>query len=251
MSWYGKIIGGSLGAMFGPAGAMAGASFGHMYDSSSKSNNPAQKEPIPMAPEKRRKILFDSTFFMLAKMAKADGYVTEEEVKTIKMFMVEHLNLNAESRKKATRLFNEAKNNEEKFEPVCKEFTVAYQHDLATRAQVFEMLLAVALSDGILHPEEDRLLLTCLRHFELNSAPYENIRRDCLPDLDPLYNILGCNPSCSDEELKKAYRTLSKDYHPDRLAAKNVSDGVKKITEQKFKEISEAYSTLCKIRNIR
>lgn len=250
MSWYGKIIGGSLGAMFGPAGAMAGASLGHMYDSKSKGPEPAKKEPIPMSPEKRRKILFDSTFFMFAKIAKADGYVTEEEVKTIKMFMIEHLNLNAESRKKATRLFNEAKNNDEKFTPVCQEFSLAYQHDLQTRAQVFEMLLAVALADGILHPEEDRLLMTCLQHFELNSTPYENIRIDCLPDLDPLYEILGCAPTCTDDELKKAYRNLSKDYHPDRLAAQNVSDGVKKLTEQKFKDISEAYSTLCKIRKI-
>ena len=237
--------------MFGPAGVVAGASFGHMYDSKSKGPSPAQKEAIPMSPEKRRKILFDSTFFMLAKMAKADGFVTEEEVKTIKMFMIEHLNLNAESRKKATRTFNEAKNNDDAFEPICQEFAIAYQHDLATRAKVFEMLLAVALSDGILHPEEDRLLLLSLKYFELNMGPYENIRRDCLPDLDPLYSLLGCTPECSDDELKKAYRSLSKDYHPDRLAAQNVSDGVKKITEQKFKEISEAYSTLCKIRNIK
>ncbi|MCM8537331.1 MAG: TerB family tellurite resistance protein [Lentisphaeraceae bacterium] len=252
MSWYGKIIGGSLGAIFGPAGAVAGASFGHYYDNKTgKTVKQEKKEPTPMAPEERRRILFESTFFMFAKVAKADGFVSEEEVKTIKTFMLEHLNLNAESRKKATRLFNEAKNNDLPFEPVCLEFTKAYQHDPTTLAQTFEMLLAVALSDGLLHPAEDALLLTCLKNFELNAQAYESIRRDCLPEVDPLYKILSCSPDCSNDELKKAYRQLSKDYHPDRLAAQNVSEGVRQLTEQKFKQISEAYSTLCKFRNIR
>ena len=147
---------------------------------------------------------------MFAKIAKADGYVTEEEVKTIKMFMIEHLNLNAESRKKATRLFNEAKNNDEKFLPFAREFSLAYQHDLQTRAQVFEMLLAVALADGILHPEEDRLLMTCLQHFELNSTPYENIRRDCLEILIHFMRYLAVPRHVQMMNLKRLTETFLK-----------------------------------------
>jgi DnaJ like chaperone protein len=251
MSWYGKIIGSSLGSIFGPAGMMAGASFGHMFDHKKKPSESNQKEPVPMSAEKRRKILFEGTFFMMAKIAKADGFVTEEEVKTIKVFMADPLNLNASSRQKATRLFNEAKNNTDAFEPICKEFALAYQHDIKTLAMLFEMLLAVALADGILHPQQDRLLMFTLKYFELNQQAYENIRRDCLPEVDPLYTLLDCSPDCSNEQLKKAYRQASKDFHPDRLAAQKVPEKVKKMSEQKFKEISEAYSILCKYRNIR
>ena len=61
---------------------------------------------------------------------------------------------------------------------------------------------------------------------------------------------MGCSPECSDEELKKAFRTASKEYHPDRLSG-NVTAGVRELAAEKFKEINAAYKTLCKLRNLK
>ena len=255
MSWYGKIIGGSLGAMFGPAGMMAGASFGHYYDNRQKGQNsgplPDQPEPVPMSKEERNRILFHNTFAMMAKMAKADGYVTKEEVETVKKFMAEPLLLNAESRSRATKIFNQAKNDEKPFDPLSEEFATAFRHDIKTRAMMFEMLLAIALADGVLHPNEDRLLLKLLNDFKLNIEAYNVIRRDFLPEVDSLYSILGIPPDSSDSEVKKKYRKLSLEYHPDKMAAANVSESVKKLAEEKFKEINQAYDTICRLRNMK
>jgi DnaJ like chaperone protein len=252
MSWYGKIIGGSLGAIFGPAGAVAGASFGHLFDNKGNKVTPEeQPEAIPMSREERNAILFQNTFGMLAKMANADGSVTQDEVDTIKRFMIEHLNLNADSRKQAVKIFNEAKNNSDiSFDTLCVQFSSAFRHDLKTRATVFEMLLGVALADKLLHPAEDRLLLFALKKMRLNQQAYEHIRRECLPDLDSFYRILGCSADCTDADLKQAFRKASKELHPDKLASVNVSEKVRALTEEKFKEVNEAYRILCKYRNI-
>lgn len=255
MSWYGKIIGGSLGAMFGPAGMMAGASFGHYYDSKPQQggtdNLMDQPQPVPMSKEQRNSILFNNTFVMMAKMAKADGFVTQEEVDTVKKFMAEPLLLNAASRSRATKIFNKAKNDKSPFDPISEEFARAFRHDIKTRAMMFEMLLAIALADGVLHPNEDRLLLKALNDFKLNIDAYTHIRRDFLPEVDSLYSIMGIPADCSDAEVKKKYRQLSREYHPDKMASANVPDSVKKLAEEKFKEINQAYDTICRLRNMR
>lgn len=252
MSWYGKIVGGSLGAIFGPAGMIAGASFGHYYDNKGKGEKiPEHLKPVPMSSEKRNSILFNNSFAMMAKMAKADGYVTQEEVETVQKFMAEPLTLNAASRSKAIKIFNEAKNNGAPYDPISEEFALAFRHDLKTKAMLFEMLLAIALADGVLHPNEDRLLLKTINDFSLNVEAYKTIRRDFLPDIDSLYSVLGISVDCSDIDLKKKYRQLSREYHPDSVASANVPESVKKLAEEKFKEINQAYDTICKLRNLK
>ena len=187
---------------------------------------------------------------MFAKMAAADGYVIQEEVDTIKKFMAEPLNLSAAAQKKAIGVFNTAKKDDSSYKTLSKQFEEAYRHDPKTLAVTFEMLLAIALSDGVLHPEQDKLLQITLYDFNLSSEVYETIRRETLPDIDSLYETLGCSPECTDEELKKIFRKASREYHPDRLTGK-ITDGVRQLAEEKFKEINSAYKTLCKLRNIK
>lgn len=256
MSWYGKIIGGSIGALFGPGGIVAGATFGHHIDSLGNKvqgppGQPRQPAPVAMSREQRKHILFHHTFAMFAKIAKADGSVTQEEVAIIKKFMVEPLTLSGDSKKKAIGIFNTVKNDQSIYATFSEEFAMAFRHDLQTRAAMFEMLLAISLSDGLLHPGQDLLLRKTLNDFALNSETYEKIRRELLPDLDSLYKTMNCDPKCSDVTLKKAFRQASKDYHPDTLSGSNVSKGVRELAMEKFKEINTAYSTLCKIRNLK
>lgn len=56
---------------------------------------------------------------------------------------------------------------------------------------------------------------------------------------DP-YSVLGVNPGASDEEIKKAYRKLSRMYHPDA----NINNPNKAQAEEKFKEVQVAYETI-------
>ena len=54
------------------------------------------------------------------------------------------------------------------------------------------------------------------------------------------YDVLGVSPSASDDEIKKAYRDLTRKYHPDA----NVDNPLADLAEEKFKEVQEAYDTI-------
>ena len=54
------------------------------------------------------------------------------------------------------------------------------------------------------------------------------------------YDVLGVSPGASDDEIKKAYRDLTRKYHPDA----NVDNPLADLAEEKFKEVQEAYDTI-------
>ena len=61
--------------------------------------------------------------------------------------------------------------------------------------------------------------------------------------LDP-YSVLGVPRNASDDEIKKAYRKLSRKYHPDA----NINNPNKDQAEEKFKEVQQAYEQIMKER---
>ena len=59
------------------------------------------------------------------------------------------------------------------------------------------------------------------------------------------YEILGVSENASDEEIKKAYRKLAKQYHPDNYTDNPLKD----LADEKMKEVNEAYDTIQKLRS--
>ena len=56
------------------------------------------------------------------------------------------------------------------------------------------------------------------------------------------YEVLGVSPAATDEEIKKAYRALSRKYHPDA----NINSPNKAEAEERFKEVQQAYDQIMK-----
>jgi len=101
MGWFGKVVGGTIGfALGGPLGAVAGAAFGHTFDSSKKQYYVNDNARLSSG-EESQFTFFIAAFSMLAKLAKVDGRISEEEIKSIEDFMVNDLNLNLESKRLA------------------------------------------------------------------------------------------------------------------------------------------------------
>lgn len=237
MSWMGKILGGGLGFIVGgPIGAALGAAAGHQFDARSQGGG------IFSALENKQTIYFTATFSMLGKLAKADGVVTQQEVDVIDRVMRENLRLKPQARDLAIRIFNTAKESDERFEDYAKQFYAEFGNSQQVLASIVDLLLLVGYADGELGAEEEALILQAVQIFQLQGQ-YQQIkgRFSGVPqDVNRYYAILGAERGDSIAVIKKKYRKLAMEYHPDRMASQGMAPELIAAAEDKFKEIQNA-----------
>ncbi len=256
MSWGGKALGGAVGFMIGgPLGALMGIAFGHSFDrgmgSGGRSDWRADNERIQAA-------FFTATFSVMGAVAKADGRVTRDEIKLAEEVM-ERLGLEADMRQSAQKLFNEGKSNDFPLEEVLAQFRKEC-HRRTTLIQMFlEIQLEVALADGRIHPAEWSILERICGGLGIPRGTLERLREmmeagfgrsgyhpgtSSKTSLDDAYRLLGLEPSVSDAELKKTYRRLMSQHHPDKLVAKGLPEEMVKDATEKTQQIKEAYEII-------
>jgi len=251
MGWLGKAVGGTIGfAMGGPLGAVAGAVFGHMFDGSDEKLQLIGERSPGSAGEQAQMAFFVASFSMLAKLAKADGGVTDAEMQSIRQFMAQDLNLNAQSRQAAEQIFQAALQTPQSFDAFAGQF---YQH-FARQPQLLELMIdilfRVSVADGALHESEEQLILSAVRIFHLTETDYQKIKSRYIKNTEKFYAALGCSSSDSNDTIKKQYRKLVRDYHPDTIAAKGLPEEFEKFANDKFREIQEAYEAVSKERRL-
>ncbi|MFT5209988.1 MAG: DnaJ like chaperone protein [Flavobacterium sp.] len=242
MSWMGKILGGGLGFMFGgPLGAIFGATAGHhAFDKGSDGGG------LFSALENKQTIYFTATFSMLGKLAKADGTVTQQEIDVIDRVMRENLRLNSQARKFAVQIFNTAKDSDESFENFAQQFYEEFGRSEAVLTSIIDLLLLVAHADQEVGAAEEKMILSAVKIFRLEQQ-YQQIRSrfSGVPDdINRYYAILGAKRGDDVKEIKKKYRKLAMEYHPDRILAKGMSPEFASTAEEKFKEIQNAFDVV-------
>lgn len=249
MSWFGKIMGGSVGFMLGgPIGALVGVSLGHaLFDDRTRAGYAESGRMTGQ--EQRQAVFFTATFAMLGKMAKADGRVCQNEINVVRSFMQDKLRLDAAAQQFAISVFNEAKDDATPFEEYARQFGQVFQAEPQLRTMFFEMLFSVALADGVLHPAEEKILRSAPPLLGLPGHLYETVRRQFVNDLSHHYAILGLADGAEMTDVKKAYRKLVSEYHPDKIIAKGLPEDFIKFAEQKFREVNEAYEAIQKAQN--
>jgi DnaJ like chaperone protein len=246
MSWFGKIMGGSVGFMLGgPIGALIGVSLGHALIDD-KARAISVETGRFTGQETRQAVFFTAVFAMLGKMAKADGRVCEKEIKAIRLFMHDKLHLDAATEQFAMRVFNEAKDNNTPFEDYARQFGQVFQKEPQLRTMFFEMLFAVALADGVLHPAEEKILRAAPAMIGLHRDIYDTVKRQFVSDLSHHYAVLGLDNDADMSMVKKAYRKLVSEYHPDKIVSKGLPEDFMTFAEEKFREINEAYEAITK-----
>ncbi len=251
MGWLGKITFGAIGfALAGPLGAIAGAAFGHSIDAHEETFLKEEKEYLSQH-EEVQMVFFVAAFSMLAKLAKADGRVCEKEIQTVAQFMEEDLQLNAETKKVAENIFREAVVSTESFEDFAKQFYSHFSNQYGLIEIMLDVLIRISLADGDFSEQEERMILSAVEIFRVRSEDYLKLKSKYILRSDSYHAVLGCDRSDSDAFVKKQYRKLVVEYHPDKIASKGMPEEFEKFSEAKFREIQEAYEIVCKERGIK
>ncbi len=252
MGWLGKVVGGTIGfALGGPIGAVAGAAFGHTFDKKEAIYlSEGQYQQRLSTDEESQMIFFVAAFSMLAKIAKADGMVSEKEIASIEDFMGQDLNLNPESRNSAINIFRQALNSNEHFEAFARQFHGAFRNQPRIIELMMDVLLRVSAADGAISDQEEYLLLSAARTFNLSDTDYARLKSRYVKAVNRYYSVLKIDETATNEEVKRQYRTMVSKYHPDKIEAKGLPDEFVKLANDKFREIQEAYDAIRKERGM-
>ena len=258
---YGKIIGGLIGLLVGGVfGLIVGVFIGHTFDrgliSTLRFGSPENIERIKTS-------FFETSFLLSGHLAKADGRVTQQEIDHIEQVFTQ-MGLSAEQRKRAIDLFRQGAAEDFQVEPVVAAFldTCGPQRQLQQTMLLF--LISLALADQTIEPGEHAALVRIATLMGLGTAQLEQLLRMAQAQdhfhgqggyaaqpgtsLEDAYTALGVNSSVNDKELKRAYRKLMSENHPDKLIAKGVPEDMIKLATERSQEIQAAYEMIRKHR---
>lgn len=258
MSIWGKLIGGAAGfAMGGPIGAIIGAVAGHHVVDKRASQ---QTERLDNA---TRQAAFTTAIIVLAaKMAKADGVVTRDEVNAFKtVFHIPTADMAA-----VGRIFDEAKQSADGYEPYAEQIGRMFRHEPQVLEELIGALFHIAKADGVVHPNEMQFVRRVSLLFGFSDHDFERLKAIYLGGgqgrtgggagkgawtggPDP-YEILGVSKDASDDEVKATYRKLVRDNHPDVLMAKGMPEEFIEVANEKLAAINDAYDRIKKSRGL-
>ena len=241
MSLIGGLVGGMIGFTFlGPLGALIGSVVGsRMGRNSVRRKNPNNFD--------HQVAFFAALFACLAKIAKADGQVTKEEINKIEDFITQKFNLDGEQRNFAINIFQKAKDDNVSFDAYAKQLASLLKSSPNSLMIFYELLFELAMADGELHPNEEKLLKKVPRIFGFNDGLYNQLFQKYGLKTQNFYEVLGVSKQMNFDEIRKIYLKKRREFHPDKLISKGLPEELIEKAKEKFIEIQEAYEELEKI----
>lgn len=275
MGWVGGTIGFLVGSRFGALAGILGAVIGNKIGNfvsasinSVASEIPRGKGRMPTrggtapsragSPREREIVFLTAVGAMLAKLAKADGHIDESEIRAAEQAF-ERLELTPGNRAICIRAFRAAKKDYHTIFDYAESFA-SVARGVVMRELMYDILWDVACADGEVSASERRILemiVTQLRirpslfteecHRRLNSR--QSSRRSYSHEPSP-YDILGCDSSATDDELRRAYRAQAKKHHPDLLRAQGLPEEMVSRATEQMARINNAWEEIKRARGI-
>jgi len=255
-----KFIGFILGLYYlGPFGALFGLLIGSVIDRmrvyGSGGVNPLQNAL-------RQTVFLETVFISMGKLAKADGHVSQHEIEHVEAFM-NKLSMTAQHREQAIRLFKQGADPAFDIYPTYQRFMSVCGNTRNLKEVLLVYLIVLAMADGHFHPAEETLLTEIAGYvgygpeafrrmveMVLNQTHFAGGQPSSATALDDAYKALGVTKDSSDAEIKRAYRKLMSQYHPDKLMGQGVPEDMIKMATEQAKEIQLAHDLIKKHRNI-
>lgn len=243
MAKIGKWIGAGLGfAMLGPIGALLGFFVGSVIDSSAG----VEIRSMPNANTTRtgRADFLYSLVILATALMQADGKITRNELDYVRRFFRENFGVAGEN--EALSLIKDLREKTIQVDQICLQ--IRNNMDSASRLQLLYFLFGLAKSDGQVCEQEIRLLDRMADLLGVHQASYSSIKAMYYDDLESAYRVLGITNTATDEEVKKAYRKMAREHHPDKVGY--MGEDIQKAAEKKFMAINSAYEKIKKQRNM-
>ena len=216
----------------------------------------------------KQSIFFQTVFTLMGKLAKADGRVSEVEIAHVEKFMTQ-LNMSPTNRKKAINHFQTGAKADYEIDEVIEKFLRVTENSPNLKQMLMVYLLRVAAADGQLNQKETDLmrevsqkvgyseqqfaqLMAMLQgQDQFAGGQYQRGGASNYTSVDAVaaaYQALGVSKDDSDAEIKKAYRRLIREYHPDKLMGQGLPEEMIKEATERSQEIQTAYDTIKKSR---
>lgn len=176
-----------------------------------------------------------------AKMAKADGRVTRNEVSAFR----EVFHIPPRDEAHAARVFNLARQDVAGFESYAGRIRAMYGTGDRALCDLLEGLFYIAVADGNYHPDEDDFLHRVADIFGLGDREFRALRTRFVPDAPPdPWDVLGVRPGAPIADVRKAWRQLVRDSHPDRMIARGVPEEAVRLAERRLKAVNRAWEEI-------
>ena len=238
MSIWGSLIGGMIGfSLGGPLGLLLGSLIGGKISRARSRGFQSFAHPQQM--------FVISLIVLTAKLAKADGQVSKEELVAIK----DKLKIPDSEIDQVGKIFNKAKDESTGYEPYAQQIGQIYKKNPAVLNEVINILFYIAESDGNVSASELNMIQHIAQIFGLSDQQFQSIQesRKGSDKLNP-YIMLNSKPDDDIQTIRKRYLKLSKEHHPDLLISKGIPIEVIDESKKKMRAINSAWSQIQKLK---
>ena len=239
MSIWGKIIGGTAGfAIGGPIGALLGALAGHAVDTYTEMHSPDE--------DQKRQVAFTIALIALsAKMAKADGIVTKDEIIAFR----QKVDIPKKDLPHVGRIWDLARQTPEGFDQYALQVAEMFPKNSPVLEQMMALLFFIARADGIISPQENQYLEQVAHILGYDAQGFERLnfiygQQDASP-----YHILGVSPDDDDATIRQAWVTLARNHHPDLMMAQGLPEEFVRAANDELAIINKAYDDIKAMRS--
>ena len=240
MSIWGSLIGGMVGlSLGGPFGMLLGSIIGGKI---SRARSGARN----FGPFAQSQQVFALSLIVLsAKLSKADGQVSKEELIAVR----DKLKIPENEINNVGKIFNKAKEESSGYEPYAKQIAQIYKNNLNVLEEVINILFYIAEADGNTSQSELHMIQHIAQIFGLSQSQFNSIResRKSSDKLNP-YIVLESKPEENLQTIRKKYLKLSKEHHPDILISKGVPQEVIEESKKKMRAINSAWDQIQKLK---
>ena len=240
MSIWGSLLGGVIGFSFGgPFGALLGSFLGGKISGLNSSKTIGNQQSS-------QEIFALSLIILSAKLSKADGHVSKEELIAVK----DKLQIPDSEIDQVAKIFNKAKDESTGYEPYAKQIAEIFRDNINVLEEVINILFYIAEADGNVSNDEETMIANIAYIFGLSQKQYQSIKesRKTSDKLNP-YIVLESQPTDDLKTIRKNYIRLSKEHHPDLLISKGVPVEVINESKNKMRSINAAWDQVQKLKS--